>query len=66
MGGARTESVIHDHCRQCEHIPPVSSRPNLLRRPVPIGQAALVFARLRDTRTGVEMTLAELKENYHG
>ncbi len=52
MGGARTESVIHDQCRQCDCIQPISSRPNLLRRPVPIGQAALVFARLRDTKPG--------------
>jgi len=56
MGGARTESVIHDQCRQCDCIPRISSRPNLLRRPVPIGQAALVFARLRGTEPGVEMT----------
>ena len=52
MRGAHTESVIHDQCRQCDRIAPISSRLNLLRWPVPIGQAALVFARLRDSKPG--------------
>lgn len=52
MRGAHTESVIHVQCRPYDRIPPVSSLPNLLRRPVVIGQAALVFARLRDSKPG--------------
>jgi hypothetical protein len=52
MGGARTEWVTRDQCRRCDRFPQISSRPNLLRWPVPIGQAALVFARLRDTKPG--------------